>query len=144
LANKSTRSTMSTIKVIYNDCYGGFAFSEEFLIAFKERTGRTLNMEKELLFLGSKSIRCDADAIALLEEKGAEWSSGANSYLAIREFPAVFANYWEIDEYDGNESVRITVAEALADILDTYMETRDADALESQYAVVKEAQRTLA
>lgn len=134
---------MSTIKVIYNDCYGGFAFSEEFLAAFKERTGRTLDIHKELLHLGPNSIRCNADAIALLEEKGAEWSSGTNSYLAIREFPAVFANYWEIDEYDGNETVRVAVAEALADVLDTYMETRDAEALESQYAVIKEAQRAL-
>jgi hypothetical protein len=134
---------MSTIKVLYNDCYGGFAFSEEFLAAFKERTGRTLNMDKELMFLGLNSIRCSTDAIALLEEKGAEWSSGAGSYLAIREFPAVFANYWDIDEYDGNESVRIAAAEALADVLDTYMETRDNDALESQYAVIKEAQKAL-
>lgn len=134
---------MSTIKVIYNDCYGGFAFSEEFLAALKERTGRTLDMNKELLHLGPNSIRCNSEAIALLEEKGAEWSSGANSYLAIREFPAVFANYWEIDEYDGNETVRITVAEALADILDTYMETRNEEALANQYAIIKEAQSAL-
>lgn len=100
-------------------------------------------MEKELLVVGSRSIRCNADAVALFEEKGAEWSSGPGACLAIREFPAVFANYWEIDDYDGNETVRILVAEALADILDTYMQTRDMEALERQYAAVKDAQGML-
>jgi hypothetical protein len=130
-------------KVLYNDCHGEFAFSEAFLEAFTARTGRTLHMENELLRVGAHSIRCNADAIALFEEKGSEWSSGPGACLAIREFPAVFANYWEIDDYDGNETVRILVAEALADILITYMQTRDADALERQYAAVTEAQRAL-
>ena len=56
----------------------------------------------------------------------------------------MFANYWEIDEYDGNETVRVNVTEALADILDTYMETRDHVALERQYKIIKDACENLA
>jgi hypothetical protein len=139
----SNTTQTQTQKVLYNDCYGSFAFSDAFLAAFKERTGRTLQMERELLIVGQNSIRCNVDAIALFEEKGEEWSSGSGACLAIHEFPVVFANYWEIDEYDGNETVRILISEALADVLDTYMETREGEALDRQYAAIKEGQRSL-
>jgi hypothetical protein len=132
------------MKILYNDYYGGFVFSNAFLAEYKARTGKSLNVVNELFHTGPKCIRCDPVAIAIFEERGAKWSSGETSDLAIYEIPDVFANYWEVDEYDGNETVRINVTEALADVLDTYMETRDHGAMERQYTIIKEACKGLA
>lgn len=131
------------MKILYNNYYGGFAFSDAFLTEYKSRTGKDLNIMNALFRTGPSSIRCDPDAIAIFEENGSTWSSGNEAELAIYEFPDVFKNYWEIDEYDGNETVRINVTEALADILDTYMETRDHATLERQYQIIKDASKGL-
>ena len=132
------------MKILYNDYYGGFAFSDAFLAEYKARTGKELSVITELYHTGPNCIRCDPVAIAIVEERGSKWSSRESSDLAIYEIPDVFANYWEIDEYDGNETVRVNVTEALADILDTYMETRDHAALEKQYKIIKDACENLA
>jgi hypothetical protein len=132
------------MKILYNDTFGGFDFSDAFFDEYKTRTGKELNLSTELYHTGPNCIRCNPVAIAIFEEKGAQWSSGPSAELAIYEVPDVFANYWEIDEYDGNETVRVNVTEALADILDTYMETKDHAVLEQQYKTVKEACANLA
>ena len=132
-----------TFKVLYNDCYGGFDFSDAFLAEFKKRTGRDLDTQKALFHLGPNSIRCDPIAVAIFEEYGTEWCSGGGAFLAVRELPALFAHYWEIDEYDGNETVRADVNAALVDCLDTFMQTRDTAILEKQYAEIKAAARSL-
>lgn len=133
----------ATIKVLYNDCYGSFGFSDAFLAEYKARTGRVLDTYKALFRRGMNSIRCDPVAIAIVEEKGSEWASAIGAYIAIREFPAVFERYWDVEESDGDEHVRIDVASALADILQTYMETRDLPALERQYTTIMEARAGL-
>jgi hypothetical protein len=130
-------------KVLYNDCYGSFDFSDAFLAEFNKRTGRDLDTQKALFHLGPNSIRCNPIAIAIFEEYGAEWCSGKDSYLAVRELSTVFAHYWEIDEYDGNETVRADVNAALVDCLDTFMQTRDAAILEEQYAEIKAAAKSM-
>lgn len=131
------------LKILYNDCYGGFAFSPAFLDEFKTRTGRTLDTYKALFRLGPNSIRCDPTAVAIFEERGSEWCSGPHAALEVREIPTLFADYWEIDEYDGNETVRVDVNAALADCLATFMETRDMTALERQYATIQAAKATM-
>ncbi len=135
--------TNTTMKILYNDCYGGFAFSPAFLDEFKARTGRDLDTYKALFRLGPQSIRCDPDAIAIFEERGSEWCSDVHAALEVREIPTLFANYWEIEEYDGNETVRVDVNAALADCLDTFMETRDVAALERQYAAIQVAKKSM-
>lgn len=132
-----------TFKVLYNDCFGGFDFSAAFLAEFKARTGRDLDTQKALFHLGPNCIRCDPVAIAIFEERGPEWCSGAGAYLAVRELPTVFERYWEVDEYDGNETVRADVNAALVDCLDTYMQTRDLATLEKQYAEIRAAARSM-
>lgn len=135
--------TAQTTKVLYNDCYGSFNFSEAFLAEYKARTGCVLDTYKALFRRGPNSIRCDPMAIAIVEERGSEWASGTGAYISIREFPAVFAHYWEVEEYDGDEHVRIDVAAALADILQTFMETRDLPTLERQYAAIMEGKQSM-
>lgn len=135
--------TTPTIKIIYNDCYGGFQFSAAFEAEYRKRTGWDLMAEKRLFHLGTKSVRRDPVAITLLEEKGPEWSSGPNSYLMVREVPTLFERYWSIEEYDGNESVYVNIHEAYADILHVYMEDGDHAKLVDGYRHVRTAARTL-
>jgi hypothetical protein len=125
------------MKVLYNNCYGiGFSFSEVFVAEYERRTGKTINITRALFNRGSGSIRCDPVAIALAEEKGSEWISGPGSEIMIYDVPDVFERYWEIEENDGDEYVRILVSEALADILHTFMDTGDIVALKTQYAAI--------
>lgn len=131
---------MTTIKVLYNERYGGFCFSDAFLAEYKARTGKSIPSFADTE-IGPTSIRCDPVAIAIFEERGAKWSSGQSATLEIYEFPAVFANYWTIDEYDGMEKVQIDSGQAFADVLHNFMKTRDMAALEHQYAVLKKAKK---
>lgn len=135
--------TGATIKVLYNDCYGGFAFSNAFLKEFQARTNRTLDTYKALFRLGASSIRCDPVAIAIFEEHGSEWCSGPNAALEVFEFPALFAEYWSIEDYDGEERVHVDVNAALADCLATFMDTRDLRTLERQYAAIEAAKKVM-
>lgn len=125
------------MKVLYNNCYGeGFTLSDAFLEEYEKRTGKKLDPAKILFYKGVTSIRCDPVAIALFEEKGSEWCSGYDSMLAIRDVPAVFDRYWEIEEGDGDEYVRILISEALADVLHAFMQTGDRATLDRQYAAI--------
>jgi len=133
------------MKVLYNNCYGGFCFSDAFLAEYKTRTGQTIENYKTIFRRGRQSIRCDPVAIAIVEEKGSEWASGSHSSIAIHEFPAVFDRYWEIEECeDGDEGIHFNISDAFADILHTFMETRDLPALESQYAAIMDAKKSMA
>jgi len=132
---------MATVKVLYNDCYGGFDFSMAFKEEYEKRTGAPLEILSAYVRVGANSVRCDPMAIKLFEEKGSEWCSASHSLLEVREIPDVFANYWEIEEYYGNEHVRILVNEALADVLHTYMDTGDHAAMKRQYTAILEAKK---
>lgn len=123
----------TTIKILYNDCYGGFGFSEEFAAAYKERTGREVNTFSQLF----RAVRADPVAVELFERLGAKRASGEYASLAVREIPALFERYWTIEEYDGNESVHVNVNEAYADLLHQYMDSGDSAALCDGYRVVK-------
>jgi len=136
---------MDTTQVLYNNSYGdGFEFSKAFLDEFaKRRGGKELDATKALFWKGKGSIRCDPLAIALFKEKGSEWSSGPTSSLQLREFSSVFENYWEIEEQDGDEYVRVLVAEALADVLHVFIQTGDKEALDRQYKAIMDANEKL-
>jgi hypothetical protein len=131
---------MTSIEVLYNDSYGdGFVVSDAFLAEYEARTKRTLDMRKELMRIGDQSIRCDPVAIAIFKEKGSEWCSGVTASLALRSFSSIFANYWEIEEKDGDEYVRLQVTDALADILHVFMKTGDKATLTRQYNAIRDA-----
>ena len=127
------------MKILYNNCYGcGFAFSDAFVAEYEVRAGKKVNVIKTLFQRGLGSIRCDPIAVALVEEKGVAWASAPGSEIAIHDIPDVFERYWEIEENDGDEYVRVLVSEALADILHEFMDTGDRDTLNIQYAAITE------
>lgn len=136
---------MATTQVLYNNSYGdGFSFSKAFEAEFaKRRGGKELDTTKALFWKGKGSIRCDPVAIALFLEKGSEWSSGPTASLELREFSSVFDNYWEIEEQDGDEYVRVRVAEALADVLHVFVQTGDQEAMKRQYTTIMDAVASL-
>ena len=126
-----------TVKVLYNNCLGvGFSFSDEFVAEYERRAGKRIEVHRALFRNGPDSIRCDPIAVAIFEEKGTAWCSGKGSEIAIYDIPAALTRYWEIEEDEGDEYVRIMVAEALADILHTFMETGDLAVLKRQYATI--------
>jgi hypothetical protein len=128
------------MKVLYNTCYGtGFCFSDAFVAEYNKRTGKELDQVKALFYKGNDSIRCDSVAITLFEEMGPTWCSGPDSDLAIYDVPDVLNCYWEVEESDGDEYVRICVAEALTDILHTFMQTNNRADLDRQYAAIMDA-----
>lgn len=128
------------IKILYNNCYGGFDFSEEFKAEYARRKGEPIEARGRLYRRGPDSIRCDPVAVAIFEEFGNERASGPHSAIELCEIPATFAHYWEIEESDGDETVRVIVSEAYADILHTYMASGDSVALERQYRAIKVAE----
>lgn len=131
----------ATLKILYNDCYGGFHFSPEFEAEYERRTGKKI---QEICPYGpNHAIRADPTSISIFEEKGTEWCSGRFSSIKVHTIPAAFAKYWDIDEYDGDETVRVNIEEALADILETYMQTGDHAAMIDQYRRIKTAQQQL-
>jgi len=126
-----------SVKILYNNCFGvGFSFSDNFIAEYESRTGKRIDAYRTLFRNGPDSIRCDPVAVSIFEEKGSAWSSGIGSEIAVYDVPASLARDWEIEENDGDEYVRVLVAEALADIRHTFMETEDIAVLKRQYATI--------
>lgn len=128
----------STMKVLYNDCHGGFGFSKDFEDEYKLRTGNRIAYTRYYGY-GSQSIRIDPVAIAIFEEKGSEWCSGEYCVLTLREIPTAFADYWTIEDYDGLETVQVNSDSALADVLEAYILSGDHGAMMDQYRRIKSA-----
>jgi len=77
------------MKIVLNKCYGGFGLDDELAEKYK---------------LDEWSVdRTDEKLIELVEKYG-EDAGGSHSELEIVEIPDE-ATDWEIDEYDGFESV---------------------------------------
>ena len=103
----------SKMKVLYNACYGGFNFSQEFVEEFNKRhPDKTRKLDRWHV------ERSDPDVIALFEEKGPEWSSGRCSNLDVEEIPDDVE--YHVDEYDGLETVTwdIPKDEIIKDLMD--------------------------
>lgn len=108
------------MKIVINSCYGGFGLSDKAIEYYGElknlglikKKGKYFNLAGYDWYVGEvndenffheKSIdRNDLDLIRVVEELGKE-SNGKYSELKIVEVPDDIE--WEIDEYDGCESV---------------------------------------
>ena len=78
------------MKIVINDCFGGFEFSQDFLNKYGE--------EFEYF------ERDDPKLISAIEEFGEAESSGYSAKLCIKEIPDDCTDLY-IDEYDGVESI---------------------------------------
>lgn len=140
-SGSGTGSGVHMMKILYNSCTGGFRFSEAFLQEYLQRTG------EEAPRLGcrcphtTQPIRVHPVAIQIAEEFGLRWISGRNSRLSFEIIPAVFADYWEIDEYHGDETITVNVHHALSDVLERFMITGDYVKLQADYEEIKQAEK---
>lgn len=82
------------MKILINDCYGGFSYSTEFRCEYLNRTGVDID-------LYSDDLRSDAMVISLFEEFGSERSSGGYSRLKLIEIPDDVE--YTVQQYDGIE-----------------------------------------
>jgi len=89
------------MKVVYNNCYGGFGLSKEALQLLSQKKGCEIKSSYDLRWEhGIK--RHDADLVAVVEQLG-DKASDRFSDLRVEEIPD--GCDYEIDEYDGNERV---------------------------------------
>ena len=80
------------MKIVLNDCYGGFSVSEEFLNHY----GIPKNKRYEI-------SRYDKRLIEYIETYGSKAASGRNAELIVEEIEP--GTYYRIDDYDGVESI---------------------------------------
>lgn len=83
------------MKCVINDCYGGFGISK--------KAKKILGIEWD-----NDIKRTDEKLIALIEERGSEFVSVFCANLKIVEIPEE-ATDWEINEYNGSESITCVV-----------------------------------
>jgi hypothetical protein len=95
-----------TCSILYNNCYGGFGYSQQ---AMDEYTRRK-QIEDPTFLSPPSSYYCspnDPLMIQLFREYGSTWMSDRHSKIAIKTFPAEYYDCLSFHEYDGRESVSI-------------------------------------
>lgn len=83
------------MKIVVNKCYGGFGFSD--------KACEMLGLKSRFAYVE----RTDPAVIACVEQLG-QAASGSCARLEIVEIPDT-ATDWEVEEYDGAESVMYVV-----------------------------------
>ena len=88
-------------KVALNGCYGGFGLSEEAKELYEKKSGKK--------FYSWEIKRTCPYLIETIEELGTEKANACYSKIYFEEISqdAIDAEAWEIDEYDGSESIKI-------------------------------------
>lgn len=83
------------MKVVCNECYGGFSLSKEAIDLYKELTGKLGEI------CDSDISRHDPALVKVVETLGTK----ANGYVADLRVKEIEGNKYRIEEYDGMESV---------------------------------------
>lgn len=97
---------MSTFKVVYNDCYGGFDLHQKALDEYNKRSGKTIQHAEMI-------AQTDPILIELVEEMGKEVNS-KHSKLKIAEFPLRYKDFLKWSDYDGLEKITVDFDRYLA------------------------------
>lgn len=79
------------MKIVINNCYGGFGLSKDFLAKYPQ------------FYLGDGE-RDNEKFLTALEDFGVDKASDDFAKLKIVEIPDTVTD-WEIDEYDGMETI---------------------------------------
>ena len=112
---------LSSVEILYNDCYGCFDLSEEFKQTFAKRYPDKQEQHKRLDVFTS---RIDKDIIGLVKELGSKASSTEYSHIKIGKvnFPSTIPEASiltgiTLPEYDGVESPGINKNNILFDLI---------------------------
>jgi hypothetical protein len=95
------------VRVLYNNCYGGFTFSLEAFLEINQRL--TLQDRKPLTSVHSYvsiSDRCDPIFLQVYDLLGSRFS-GKHSNIQVELVDEKCKHFIDIHEYDGLESVEI-------------------------------------
>jgi hypothetical protein len=87
------------MKVLLNKRYGGFSVSEQAMELYEQQTGTEWDDDERAYLL-----RADPVMVRIVETLGKD-ANGSRANLSIVEIPD--GMQYEIDEYDGFESIRI-------------------------------------
>ena len=89
------------MKVVINDCYGGFNLSK---LAIENYFPDQMGTGDEDGYYSFEPDRTDPRLIKAVQELG-EYSYGKNSKLKIVEIPDTWKGQWKISDYDGIETL---------------------------------------
>lgn len=90
-------------KVVYNSCFGGFSLSKEASRMLNEIKGEeVVDMKYGYLPYDGTISRHDKDLVYVVETLGSKRASGMCAELSVIE---ISGNLYNIEEYDGSESV---------------------------------------
>ena len=101
------------IKVLYNNCYGGWGLSDNAKRLYKLRQEKAGD---DIDIWGEGSSRNDPILIQIYEELGVEFN-GRHSKADITYIPKKYKKYYRIVEYDGLEGVEINYIRYNFDIM---------------------------
>ena len=92
------------IQILCNGCYGGWGISDKACELYKLRKNDE-KIKNELSIYENK-IRTDPILIQIFYELGPEFNDNY-SKIYIKKIPKIYEKYYDIQEYDGLESVSI-------------------------------------
>lgn len=116
-------SAEGTVKIMFNNCFGGFSLSDQAVAMYKAKKG--IPDHEALAYASDEFPRHDEDMIAIVEALGPE-ASGQCSEIRIAKIPAKFLSYYYISEYDGSESVSVDHKQYKLDQIQIMLSSTDA------------------
>lgn len=90
-----------SIKVVYNNCYGNYSLSSRCLELYNQK--RLLN-NLSPIYNQCLIRRDDPFLIETIEELGSQ-ANTSHSNLVIESIPKEYQDCYDIDEYDGKETI---------------------------------------
>lgn len=141
-----------TIKILYftqhekdcDRCHNELCswWSIEFCRKYYEKTGHWINPHSQndmtCGIFDNWEIRCDCDAIALVEEYGGDWASGnEHQTVKIQEFPSFIGTDWTVqfanDDNRGNQKIVPVLSVVCMKTIKQFFLDSDLDALHDKY-----------
>lgn len=89
-------------EIMYNACYGGFSVSKEAWLSYLDLNGYVYCRH----YLKRDIDRSDPSMIEIVKQLGPK-ANGKYADIQIQSVPIKYADYIEIGEYDGYESVHV-------------------------------------
>ena len=91
------------MKVVTNNCYGGFSLSEEALTLLQQlKKGKGIDISKVSVYLDNKIQRHDPDLVYVVEKLGTKRASGECAELIVEK---LYNHIYRIEDYDGLERI---------------------------------------
>ena len=120
---------MEIIKVLYNDAWCGFQFSDQFMSELERRIVHNGTARRVSAVHGY--YRTSPIAIELYEEKGREWSSISGlSDIRCAYIPKLLEKHWYVDDDDGHETIVVNFSYAIECAVDEYLKNPTLERLE--------------